>query len=237
MDQLFQFKQFAIAQDRAAMKVGIDAVLLGAWASITHQPESILDIGAGTGVIALQLAQRSGATLIDAVEIDEAAYEQCQQNFENSPWGDRLFCYHASIQEFASEIDENYDLIVSNPPFFTENFKTDNQARDLARFADALPFRHLLVCAEHLLSDAGRFSVIFPKKNEKEFLSLAAEVGLFPKRICQVKGNENTPIVRVMIELIKEQQPIEHSSLTIEIARQKYTAEYIALVKDFYLKM
>ena len=114
----FKFKQFTIEQDRCAMKIGTDGVLLGAWVSLKNNPFSILDIGAGTGIIALQLAQRSHAEMIDALEIDENAYEQCVDNFENSQWGDRLFCYHASLEEFVEEIEDKYDLIISNPPFF-----------------------------------------------------------------------------------------------------------------------
>ncbi|MEO8774064.1 MAG: methyltransferase, partial [Gelidibacter sp.] len=124
MEKQFKFKQFVINQDRCAMKIGTDSVLLGAWTSLDSNPYSILDIGAGTGVLALMLAQRSGAELIDAIEIDDAAYEQCVDNFETSPWGDRLFCYHASLEEFVDELsadetgnDEKYDLIISNPPF------------------------------------------------------------------------------------------------------------------------
>ena len=110
----FKFKEFSIHQDQCAMKVGTDGVLLGAWASLDKQPESILDIGAGTGLIALQLAQRSSAETIDAIELDNDAYEQCVANFEASPWGDRLFCYHAGFDEFVDEMDDSYDLIVSN---------------------------------------------------------------------------------------------------------------------------
>lgn len=117
MQKLFQFKQFTINQDRCAMKIGTDAVLLGAWAPIEHQPLSILDIGAGTGVLSLMLAQRCDAMTIDAIEIDDNAYEQCVENFENSPWSDLLFCYHASLEEFTEEIEETFDLIVCNPPF------------------------------------------------------------------------------------------------------------------------
>ena len=184
----FQFKEFTVHQDRCAMKIGTDGVLLGAWVDISSQPASILDIGTGTGVIAIQLAQRSEAQTIDAVEIDDDAYEQCTENFEAAPWADRLFCYHASIQELASEFDENYDLIISNPPFYSENFKTEDAARDKARFTDALPFQHLLVCAAHLLSEKGTFALILPKKEEAEFIALAETAGLFPKRICHVKG-------------------------------------------------
>ena len=140
MSKPFQFKQFTVHQDRCAMKVGTDGVLLGAWTSLEHQPDSILDIGAGTGLIALQMAQRSPAELIDAIELDEAAYEQCVANFEASAWSDRLFCYHAGLDEFVDEIDDQYDLIVSNPPFYSENVSSGDASRDQARQNNSLPF-------------------------------------------------------------------------------------------------
>ena len=143
MSKPFQFKEFTIHQDAAAMKIGTDGVLLGAWCSVADFPNSILDIGAGTGVVSLMLAQRSDAMTIDAVELDENAYTQTVDNFERSNWGDRLYCYHASFQEFANEIaadHETYDLIVSNPPFYTDGFETKNSARNKARSTSFLPF-------------------------------------------------------------------------------------------------
>ena len=233
----FKFKQFSVSQDRCAMKIGTDGVLLGAWVSLENNPESILDIGAGTGIISFQLVQRSTAETIDAVEIDDDAYEQCSENFEASPWGDRLFCYHASVQEFASEIEEKYDLIVSNPPFFSENYKSDNDARDMARFNDALPFQHLVVCASHLLSEEGTFAVILPKKEEKQFIRLASENNLYPQRICEVQGTPNSEIKRVLLEFSSKKTVLKKETLVIEISRHHYTPEYTNLVKDFYLKM
>ena len=144
------------------MKVGTDGVLLGAWAPIKQQPYSILDIGTGTGIIALMLAQRSNAAQIDALEIDEKTYEQATDNFENSPWNDRLFCFHAGLDEFMEEPEDEYDLIVSNPPFYAEDFKTNDEQRDLARFQDALPFEDLIEAADLLLSENGIFAVIIP---------------------------------------------------------------------------
>ncbi|MCK4562074.1 MAG: methyltransferase, partial [Flavobacteriaceae bacterium] len=119
----FKFKEFTVHQDKTAMKVGTDGVLLGAWVTLNESINSALDIGTGTGLIALQLAQRDEIELIDAIEIEPNAYEQSVENFENSDWGNRLFCYHASLQEFVKEIDEKYDLIISNPPYYNDTFK------------------------------------------------------------------------------------------------------------------
>lgn len=233
----FRFKQFTINQDKCAMKIGTDGVLLGAWTSVENTPFSILDIGAGTGIISLQMAQRSDAEIIDAIEIDEDAYEQCVENFENSDWSDRLFCYHASLNEFAEEIDDEYDLIISNPPFYSEDYKSQNNSRDLARFTDALPFEHLIIGVSKLLSENGIFSVILPKKEEEHFKELAKEKNLFPQRICYVKGNPNSEIKRVMIEFSFQEQELKIENLIIEKSRHIYMEEYIDLVKDFYLKM
>ena len=137
---MFKFKKFTVQQDRCAMKVGTDSVLLGAWCPIDNNPKSVLDIGAGTGVLSLMLAQRTNAEQIDSVEIDEEAYEQCVSNYENSPWSDRLFCYHAGLVELVEDPEDEYDIIISNPPFYSEDFKTENAQRDLARFQDAMPF-------------------------------------------------------------------------------------------------
>ncbi|WP_353780079.1 methyltransferase [Winogradskyella sp. 3972H.M.0a.05] len=219
------------------MKIGTDGVLLGAWTSVEKNPFSVLDIGAGTGVLSLMLAQRSFAELIDAIEIDADAYEQCTDNFENSPWNDRLFCYHASLEEFTEEIDDKYDLIISNPPFYSEDYKTEDSSRDLARFADALPFEELLSCASKLLSPEGTFSVIIPFKEEPSFLSKALEYGLYPSRILHVKGNPDSSFKRSLIEFSRYQATTEISELTIEISRHNYTEVYKELTKDFYLKM
>lgn len=237
MNKPFQFKQFTVNQDRCAMKIGTDSVLLGAWANLDHNPFSVLDIGAGTGVLSLMIAQRSNAELIDALEIDSDAYEQCVENFEQSTWGDRLFCYHASLDEFTDEIDDQYDLIISNPPFYSEDSKTNIPERDLARFQDAMPFQHLLQCASKLLSENGLFSVIIPYKEEQNFIQLASDFSLFPNRILHVKGAENTPIKRSLIEFSFIEKTVISSNLIIETERHNYTKEYIDLTKDFYLKM
>ena len=243
----FQFKQFSLEQDRCAMKIGTDGVLLGAWTPIDNNPFSILDIGTGTGIIALMLAQRSAAEQIDALEIDEDAYEQATDNFENSPWNDRLFCFHAGLDEFVEELEDDpsdselaqqYDLIVSNPPFYSEDYKSSNDQRDLARFQDAMPFEELIEAAALLLSENGIFSVITPFKEEENFLALAKEYELYPIKITRLKGTPTTETKRSLLAFSRNSVsnfPVDE--LIIETERHIYTAGYIALTKDFYLRM
>lgn len=220
------------------MKIGTDGVLLGAWTPINHNPESVLDIGTGTGIIALMIAQRSSAIQIDALEIDENAYEQATDNFENSPWNDRLYCFHAGLDEFVEEPEDEYDLIVSNPPFYSENYKTDNEQRDLARFQDAMPFEDLIEATDLLLSEFGILSVIIPFKEEGNFIALASEYELFPFKITRVKGTPSSEIKRSLLAFSRiEKNLVAVDELVVEIARHQYTLEYIALTKDFYLKM
>ncbi|NNE31581.1 MAG: methyltransferase [Winogradskyella sp.] len=237
MNKPFKFKQFTVNQDRCAMKIGTDGVLLGAWTSLLNNPFSVLDIGAGTGILSLMLTQRSDAQTIEAIEIDADAYEQCSENFENSPWSDRLFCYHASLLEFVEEIDDKYDLIISNPPFYSDNYKTKNKSRDLARFNDAMPFEHLIYAAANLLSDNGIFSVVIPHKEEGKLIELASKVGLLPNRILHVKGQPNSEIKRSLLEFSFDETKTIISELTIEISRHHYTEDYIKLTKNFYLNM
>lgn len=234
----FQFKKFTVNQDRCAMKIGTDGVLLGAWTPIEHRPFSVLDIGAGTGILALMLAQRSSAEQIDALEIDEEAFEQCVENFENSLWSDRLYCYHAGLDEFMEEPEDEYDLIVSNPPFYSEDYKTESEQRDLARFQDALPFEDLIEAASVLLSENGIFTVIIPYKEESKFIGLAKECNLFPLKITRVKGTPTTDVKRSLLAFsFAEKTNFPINELIIETARHQYTEDYIALTKEFYLKM
>jgi tRNA1Val (adenine37-N6)-methyltransferase len=236
----FKFKEFTIHQDKTAMKVGTDGVLLGAWCSVADYPDTILDIGAGTGVISLMIAQRSDAMTIDAVELDENAYEQTVENFEQSDWVDRLYCYNADFQEFANEIEEEeemYDLIVSNPPFYTDEFESDNASRNKARFTSSLSFEELIIGVSKILSEEGFFSVVIPFKEEVSFIALAKENNLFLNRVCRVQGNETSEVKRSLMEFSFNEKGLKEESLIIEIERHQYTQEYIKLTKDFYLKM
>ncbi|UAB84864.1 methyltransferase [Zunongwangia sp. SCSIO 43204] len=235
----FKFKQFEVHQDRCAMKIGTDGVLLGAWATAPNQAQSILDVGTGTGVIALMMAQRYSAELIDALEIDENAYEQAVENFERSDWGDRLFCYHAEFGEFVEEMqdEEKYDLIISNPPFYNSDYKTTSEERDIARFQDALPFELLLEGSTYLLAEKGKLAVIIPKNQEERFLHIAKNFSLFPEKITYVKGTPDSEIKRCLISLISTPIETVTDELVIEHKRHQYTEAYMKLVSPFYLKM
>ena len=235
---MFSFKQFDVLDQKSAMKVGTDGVLLGAWAPINNNPKTILDIGTGTGLIALMLAQRCNANQIDALEIEENAFEEATENFENSPWSDRLYCYHAGLDEFVEEPEVEYDLIVCNPPFYSEDYKSKNTNRDLARFQDALPFDELIEAAELLLSEDGVLAVIIPFKEEQNFIDLCAEVELFPTKITRVRGTTTTAIVRTLLAFERYQLATDYiGEIAIEINRHEYTDDYIELTNEFYLKM
>jgi tRNA1Val (adenine37-N6)-methyltransferase len=236
----FKFKEFTVEQDKVAMKVGTDGVLLGAWCSVDKYPDTILDVGAGSGVVALMIAQRSDAMTIDAVEVDENAYEQAVENFEKSDWGDRLYCYNATFQEFADEIateEERYDLIVSNPPFYTDSFESEDVSRNKARFTSSLPFEELLVGISKILSENGIFSTIIPFKEEINFIKMAKEHDLFLNKVCRVQGNTKSEVKRSLLSFSFQEKEIQETHLIIEIARHQYTEDYIKLTKDFYLKM
>ncbi|CAA0191338.1 methyltransferase [Tenacibaculum maritimum] len=236
----FQFKEFLVNQDKTAMKIGTDAVLLGAWTAVNTYPDAILDVGSGTGVIALMLAQRSDAMTIDAVELDADAYAQTVENFEQSDWGDRLFCYHSDFKDFAKEIaaeEEEYDLIVSNPPFYTDEFETNNEARNKARFTSSLSFKELLAGVAKILAKEGRFSVIIPFKEEQNFVALALDNQLYLNRVCHVKGTPTSDVKRSLLSFSFGKKELVRETLVIETARHEYTEAYIALTHDFYLKM
>ena len=230
----FRFKQFTIQQDRCAMKVGTDGTLLGAWVDISGA-QKILDIGTGTGLIALMLAQRSLAE-IDAVEIDTDSSIQASENVERSPWSDRVEIDNYSIQKYADICQKRYDLIVSNPPFFENASKAKNQARTVARHTDFLSQADLLQAAVQLLSETGRLAIIYPVEQAENFQAKAEYFGLFCLRKLYVKPMLEIPTKRILMELSKQQLPSEQDTQIIEDNQYLYTPEFISLIKDFYLK-
>ncbi|MEB3004454.1 tRNA1(Val) (adenine(37)-N6)-methyltransferase [Capnocytophaga sp. G2] len=233
---MFQFRQFSVKQEYSAMKIGTDSVLLGAWAA-SNNPQRILDIGAGTGILSLMMAQRFPTAYIHAIEITPEATQECRENISLSPWKDRISVYQEDIRIFSKVDKHKYDLIISNPPFFTEKVLSPNFQRSLSRSNLELPFEELLYCVSQLLSPIGTFAVIIPYKEESVFKQLAQKDNLYPSDILHVKGNINTPIKRSLLLFSFEQKinPLI-KVLTIEKERHLYTKEYQELTKNFYLK-
>ena len=230
----FRFKQFTIAQNKSAMKVGTDGVLLGAWTRC-YEAVNILDIGTGTGLIALMLAQKSKAG-ITALEIDEDASEQAIQNVNNSPWSNRIQVYQTAVQDFCKKTSSHFDLIVSNPPYFQQSLKNPGIKRSLARHNDSLPFGELITAVRVLLQHNGRFTVILPADSWSQFNNLAGQSGLFPTRKLLVKPNLKLPPKRVLVEYTYKDTVCETDEIAIEMYnRHDYTPEYKELTRDFYL--
>lgn len=229
----FQFKNFSITQENTAMKVGTDGVLLGAWSKAKEG--NVLDIGTGTGLIALMLAQRTKTALIDTIEIDEAASKEAQKNFNNSAWKARLTSINSSLQNYQPQ--KKYDLIISNPPFFIDATKAPDFNRNNARHTDTLSFEELIKAAKLLLTDDGILSLILPTNEANLFIELTHNSTLFLKRKCLVKPNPNKAAKRILMEFSFSKTEIIEDELTIETeTRHQYTNEYKTLTKDFYLK-
>lgn len=234
----FHFKQFNIYDDQCAMKVGTDGVLLGAWADFSNA-KTILDIGTGTGLIAIMMAQRtSSRAIIDAVEIDDNAVSQAKENIAQSPWSNSIKLFHAAIQDFKPIPLKTYDLIISNPPFFLSGSKSDQASRNKARHTELLTHTDLLLAVERLLSDNGDFSLILPKNEGYQFINEARNYGLCAKQIVEVKPKLDKPVERLLIELSHGNSKTSKSTLIIQYEkRNHFTPEYIALTKQFYTIM
>ena len=230
----FQFKQFTIKQDKCAMKVGTDGVLLGAWASV-DKAERILDVGTGTGLIAIMLAQRSNAQ-IDAIEIDEEASEQAFDNASTCPWSERITIYNKSFQEYFCKDVPKYDLIVCNPPYFSNSLKAPDERRSAARHDDNFPLEDFfLKCREHLTGQ-GKLAIIFPFLDLKENTVLGKENGLLIYRKTIVFPVLHKKPVRCMVQFSKLCSVLQEDEIIIEtFKRHNYTKEYKELTKDFYL--
>lgn len=222
------------------MKVGTDGVLLGAWALQSEKlkvksERTFLDVGTGSGLIALMLAQRFEKTQIDAIDIDGDAVKQASENFARSPWANRLICRQIAVQDLAKE-DVRYDAIVSNPPYFVDSLKNPNIQRQTARHTDTLSYEELLASCEHLLTADGVLSLILPAESEQVVLERAQSIGLYPTRLVHVYSKPGKPVKRILLELQKRNdQPCEESHFYIESESSPRSDEYTALTKDFYL--
>ena len=229
----FRFKQFTVYHDRCAMKVGTDGVLLGAWANVA-QAHHILDIGTGTGLIALMLAQRSDA-LITAIDIDEDAIEQATDNAENSPWASRIRILQQDLRQYDTE--QRFDAIVSNPPYFINSLKCPDSQRSTARHTDTLDANKLLQKASELLHPEGHFSLVIPADQVSQIQQLGEESGLYLVRHTAVITRPGLPPKRALLEFRKANIACQTDELVIELDRHVYSEDYIALTREFYLKM
>jgi tRNA1Val (adenine37-N6)-methyltransferase len=232
----FVFKKFEIKQDKCAMKVGTDAVLLGSW-SDAKNANSILDIGTGTGILALMLAQKSSAK-ITAIDIDNDSYLQAKENVQNSIWSANIVVKNISIQDFVISNDAKHDVIITNPPYFTDAFKAKETSRNNARHTDELPFEVLINCVCKLLSPNGFFYIILPYSEAKFFMSLARTNGLFLLKSTRVKTKIEKEPKRLLMKYSFTQSTHEEDEIVIENdERHNYTKEYIELTKDYYLDL
>ncbi len=235
-NSIFKFKQFKVEQSQAAAKIGTDGVLIGAWANLQNA-ENILDVGTGTGVIALMAAQRSNAE-ITAAEIEKSAYETAVFNFKQSKWKNRLSAEHVDFKEFANTSIQKFDYIISNPPFFENAFKSADTKRQTARHTDSLSFNDLIKYAGKLLTKNGIFGLIIPADTADTIIKIAEHENLFCIRKCLVKPNHKKAVKRIMLEFGFNKSNCKTEYLTIEEdKRHCYTKDYIKLTSEFYLKM
>lgn len=230
----FSLKQFTIWQDKCAMKVGTDGVLLGAWVSI-EGAKRILDVGTGTGLIALQLAQRCPEARITAIEIDREAALQAKENVLRSPWPDRVSVECCDFTEFTST--KKFDLIVSNPPYFVDALRCPDAQRNLARHSDGLNYEVLFGHSAPLLNKDGQISVIIPYEAEKLVADAAWKNGFSPIRHTDVYTKPGKPCRRKLLSFAMGMPKFGRDSLYIEDENGHYTPEYVALTKEFYIKL
>ncbi|MBO4572068.1 MAG: methyltransferase [Bacteroidales bacterium] len=245
----FKFKQFTVSNELSAQKVGTDGVLLGAWVHLDGTEKHILDVGTGTGVIALMLAQRTSRhsrldreSVVVGIDIDAPSAKEAAANFNASPWRTRMAAFRGDFRGLGgseahplSFLRCKYDLIISNPPFFTGSLKAPDERRSDARHSDTLTFRELAAEASCLLSDEGRLAVIYPAEEAENLAGTALEAGLFPVRICRVSTKKGKAPKRVMMEFSRQKKEPLIEELFIQEG-EGYTEEYKSLTRDFYLK-
>jgi tRNA1Val (adenine37-N6)-methyltransferase len=232
-NDFFRFKHFTVKQDKTAMKVGIDSVLLGSWVSVNGLEKNVLDIGTGTGLLALIMAQKIPDAQIIACEIDETACEQAIENISSSAWNKRITVVNADIRTFMPN-PKSFDLIICNPPYFEKSLKSYDNKRNLARHNDSLSLPDLIDCVHRLLRSDGRFALIAPQNKADTVIELAGERNLFPVRRLNVKSTETKPVNRVIMELSYTFRLPEEMSLTIRTGNN-YSDDYKTLTKKIYL--
>jgi tRNA1Val (adenine37-N6)-methyltransferase len=216
------------------MKVGTDGVLLGAWAKVSGC-EKALDVGAGSGIISIMLAQRCDA-YITAIEIDEEASLQAHENFDACPWHHRLKSIHSSFQDFTNQMNDQFDLIISNPPYFRNSLKAQEKSRNIARHNETLTYEILIEGSLKLLKPEGRLAVIMPYAEGSIFIVEATKQGLFCTRKTNIKSVPNTPVMRLLMEFSRIPSPSNEDFLVIGTGiHEQYSEKYKALTRDFYI--
>jgi tRNA1Val (adenine37-N6)-methyltransferase len=231
---VFRFKQFDVAHDKSTLKVGTDSVLLGSWVPIPEKCKRILDIGSGCGIIALMLAQRSAA-MITGVDIDKNSVEESLENAHNSPWKNRINFTHISIQNFCtSDHKQAFDLIVSNPPYFTNSLKSPVHRRNISRHTDILSFEDLIFSVDYCLSASGIFAIIIPATITKTIQKQCENKRLFCWTILQVQPFEHKPANRNILLFSQEKKQVQIHKLIIRNSLNEYTNDYRSLTKDFH---
>ncbi len=230
----FQFKQFTIHQANTPMKVGTDGVLLGAWTDISKR-DKILDVGAGTGLLSLMLAQRNPKAFITAVEIDRDSYIEAKENIEQSIFKQRIELFHTSFQDYNAT--DKYDLVICNPPFFKPTYLSGDEKRDVARQRINFEITDFFEFTFNITNEEGEVVVVYPFEQLEYITKTAAAKKFFIKRQCLVKGNHNKTFKRVLLQFSKQEEKVELSELCIENERHQYTDEFTELVKGFYLNV
>ncbi|MDP4267758.1 MAG: methyltransferase [Bacteroidota bacterium] len=238
MKSYFNFKQFSVKQDNSPMKIGTDSVLLGSWTNLADAG-SVLDVGTGTGILALMLAQKFEPSIpvnIDAIEIDENAIADAKENFEKSKWSRGLRLLNISFQEYSFKSVDKYDLIISNPPYFINSLKSPDNSRNKARHSDSLTYEELIQSVCRLLNKNGRFCLVLPYNSEIKFKEYAFLKGLYCHKELLVKSNINSQPVRILMELsFIPQYNINSRMLVIRDENGNYTQDYKNLTSDYYL--
>ncbi len=229
----FHFKKFSIHDDLCSMKVGTDSVVLGAWADI-GDAQFILDIGAGSGVISLMMAQRSTSTThIDGVELEANDAAQAAQNVLESPWPDKVSIHHTSIQEFESPY--RYDVIISNPPYFVNSSPSPDKVRTQTRHTVSLDYETLLSALRRYLTNNGKANVILPATEGEQFIALAREKGFCTSRYVVFRTRPEKPAERLLVELRFTETSTEYGEVVLYIQGTAWSSDYKKLVQDFYL--
>lgn len=232
----FTFRRFTVVQDRCGMKVGTDGVLAGAWAPVPDGARTLLDIGTGTGLIALMLAQRFPRTRVDGLDIDHEACLQARENVSASPWPDRISVIEDSVQHFAATTTRRYDAIVTNPPFFVDSLKNPDPRRAAARHADSLSFAQLVKAASVLLNPGGVFSAIVPDEVLSRFEAEASLSGFFLWRHCRVKTVERKPPRRHLLAWARHRPAdFDDREVTLSAPSGERSEWYRSLTSEFYL--